>query len=174
MVERDAENPNRAGRKSSLRLVNGAVAPAIALPAGRGWTWVLRDFRGQPVVLVFYPADWEPVSADQLRRYNDVLPEIRNFGAELVAVSIDSVWCHRAFRQDVGLQFHLLSDFHPRGAVARAYGVYRPRLGTSERALFVIDGAGSIRWHYLASPEVNPGVDGILTALEGLTLGSLP
>lgn len=174
MVERDAANPNRATRKSRPPLVKGAAAPAIALPAGRGWTWVLQHFRGRPVVLVFYPADWEPVSADQLRRYNDVLPEIRSFGAELVGVSVDSIWCHQAFRRDLRLQFHLLSDFHPRGAVARAYDVYRPQLGTSTRALFVVDERGTVWWHYLASPEVHPGVDGILTALEELSLVSRP
>jgi peroxiredoxin len=100
-----------------------------------------------------------------------VLPEVRALGAELVGVSVDSVWCHRAFASDLGLEFRLLSDFHPRGGAARAYGVYHPRQGTSRRALFVVDAAGVIRWHYLAPPEVNPGVDGILTALEALAQG---
>jgi peroxiredoxin len=88
----------------------------IVLPAGHAWTWALQDFRGHPVVLVFYPADWEPVSTDQLRRYNEVLPEVRALGAELVGVSVDSVWCHRASAHDLGLEFRLLSDFHPRAA----------------------------------------------------------
>ena len=164
-------NTNRATPMSRSPLPSGAVAPAIVLPAGHARTWALRDFRGRPVVLVFYPADWEPVSADQLRRYNDVLPEVRSLGAELVGVSVDSVWCHRAFARDLGVEFRLLSDFHPRGGAARAYGVYLPRLGTSRRALFVVDAVGVIRWHYLAPPEVNPGVDGMLTALEGLAQG---
>jgi peroxiredoxin len=162
---------NRANRMSPVPLSSAAVAPAIVLPAGHGRTWILDDFRGRPVVLVFYPADWEPVSTDQLRRYNHVLPEVRSLGAELVGVSVASVWCRRAFAHDLGLEFRLLSDFHPRGGAARAYGVYRPRQGTSERALFVVDAAGVIRWHYLAPPEVNPGVDGILTALEALAQG---
>ena len=164
-------NKNWVGRKARTRLPNGAIAPEIVLPAGHARTWSLQDFSGRPVVLVFCAADWEPVSTDQLRRYNDVLPEIRALGAELVGVSVDSVWCHRAFAHDLGLEFRLLSDFHPRGGAARAYGVYRPRHGTSGRALFVVDAAGAIRWHYLAPPEVNPGVDGILTALEGLAQG---
>jgi peroxiredoxin len=164
-------NTNRAALRSRSPLPSGTVAPAIVLPAGRARTWALHDFSGQPVVLVFYPADWEPVSTAQLRRYNDVLPEVRSLGAELVGVSVDGVWCHWAFAHDLRLEFRLLSDFHPRGGAARAYGVYRPRLGTSERALFVVDAAGVIRWHYLAPPEVNPGVDGILTALEALAKG---
>ena len=161
-------NSNRPGRKSRVSPRNGAVAPAIVLPAGHNWTWSLHDFRGQPVVLVFYPADWEPVSADQLRGYHRALPEVHGLGAELVGMSVDTVWCHQAFARDLRLGFRLLSDFHPRGAAARAYGVYRPREGTSGRALFVIDATGFIRWHHLAPVEVNPGVDGMLTALEDL------
>ncbi len=168
---RGVANTNRASRKSPIPLPNGAIAPAIVLPAGHARTWALRDFRGQPVVLVFYPADWEPVSTDQLRRCNDVLPEVRSLGAELVGVSVDGVWCHQMFMHDLRLEFRLLSDFHPRGGAACAYGAYRPRQETSGRALFVVDAAGVIRWHYLAPPEVNPGVDGILTALEGLAQG---
>lgn len=101
-------------------------------------------------------------------RHNTALPEIRGLGAELVGVSVDSVWCHQAFKSALRLDFVLLSDCYPRGGAARAYGVYRPRQGTCGRALVVVDASGVIRWHYLASPEVNPGVDGILTALEGL------
>jgi len=82
-----------------------------------------------------------------------------------------SAYGHRPFAHDLELEFRLLSDSHPRGGAARAYGVYRPRLGTSEWALFVVDVAGVIRWHYLAPPEVNLGVDRILTALEALAKG---
>ena len=141
------------------------------LPAGHSWTWSLRDCLGRPVVLVFYPADWEPVSVDQLKSYRDTMPDLRGFGAELVGISGDGVWCHDAFRRALRLDFPLLSDSQPRGRTARAYGVYQRRLGTSVRALFVVDSAGIIRWHYLAPPEVNPGVDGMLTALEELESG---
>ncbi len=111
------------------------------------------------------------MSVDQLKSYRDTMPDLRGFGAELVGISVDGVWCHDAFRRGLGLDFPLLSDSQPRGRAARAYGVYRRRLGTSVRALFVVDSAGIIRWHYLAPPEVNPGVDGMLTALEGLESG---
>jgi peroxiredoxin len=154
------------GLKSQIWSPEASEAPAIELPVGRGGTWALQHFRGQPVVLAFYPADWEPVSADQLRSYNEVLPEIRWLGAELVGASVDSVWCHEAFTRDLLLHFRLLSDFHPRGGAAQAYGVYLPRKGFSARAIFVIDAMGLIRWHYRGAFEVNPGVHGILTALE--------
>ena len=159
---------NRAGRTSRTSPATGMQAPAIVLPAGHSWTWILQDYRGRAVVIVFYPADWEPISTDQLRRYNTALPEIRGLGAELVGVSVDSVWCHQAFKRALRLDFALLSDCHPRGGAARAYGVYRPRQGTGGRALFVVDATGVIRWHYLGAPEVNPGVDGMLTILEEL------
>lgn len=159
---------NRASEKPQDRPRHGAKAPSIELPAGHGWTWALQDFRQRLVVLVFYPADWEPVSADQLRTYDKALPEIHQLGAELVGVSVDSIWCHEAFARELQLRFRLLSDFQPRGGAARAYGVYYPRQGASARALFVIDKMGFIRWHYVAAFEVNPGVDGILSALEVL------
>ena len=106
----------------------------------------------------------EPVSTDQLGYYNDVLPQVRSLNAELIGVSVDSVWCHEAFTRAARLRFRLLSD--TRGAVARAYGVYTPREGRSARALFVIDTIGNISWGYVAPPNVNPGVDGMMTALE--------
>src|SRR6516225_5756005 len=107
------------GRVRALQ--KGAVAPSIVLPVSDSETWDLRDYRGRAVVVVFYPADWEPVSTDQLRYYNDVLPQVRSLNAELIGVSVDSIWCHEAFTRADRLRFRLLSD--TRGAVARAYGV---------------------------------------------------
>jgi peroxiredoxin len=100
--------------------------------------------------------------------YNEVLPEFQKLGAELLGVSVDGTWCHTAFSRDRKLHFPLLADFEPKGAVARLYGVYRESDGTSERALFVIDADGIIRWSYVSPVGVNPGADGILSALEEL------
>ena len=132
----------------------------------------LSEFRGQPVVLVFYPADWSPVCGDQLALYNEVLPEFQRLGAELIGISVDGIWCHLAFTHDRKLRFPLLTDFEPKGAVARQYGVYRDHDGTSERALFVLDADGIIRWSHVSPVGINPGADGILAALEGLTHGA--
>jgi peroxiredoxin len=112
---------SRLGR-DGRSLHPGAVAPPIALPAGSSETWNLRDYGGRAVVVVFYPADWEPVSIDQLQQYNDVLPQVRSLNAVLVGTSVDSVWCHEAFTRAAGLRVRLLSGAQPRGAVARAYG----------------------------------------------------
>ena len=131
-------------------------------------TLSLSELRGKPVILAFYPADWSPVCGDQMALYNEVLPEFQKFGAELLGVSVDGVWCHRAFAEARHLHFPLLADFEPKGAVAQMYGAYRKADGFSERALFVIDKSGIIAWSYRSPVAVNPGADGILQALEDL------
>jgi len=147
----------------------GEPAPDFALTATDGQRIALRDLRGAPVILAFYPADWSPVCGDQMALYNEVLPEFERHGARLLGLSVDSMWCHRAFGEHRKLRFPLLADFEPKGDVARRYGVYRAGDGTSERALFVIDASGIIRWRYVSPIDLNPGADGILEALEALT-----
>ena len=149
----------------------GTKAPDFTLHATPDQTVSLADFRGRNLVLVFYPADWSPVCGDQVALYNQVLPEFHRLGADVVGISVDGVWCHRAFGEARNLHFPLLADFEPKGDVARRYGVYRDKDGITERALFVIDGDGTIRWSYVSPVGVNPGADGILDALEGLQAG---
>jgi peroxiredoxin (alkyl hydroperoxide reductase subunit C) len=149
-------------------LAPGTPAPDFALHATPDQTVSLSDFRGRPVVLAFYPADWSPVCGDQMALYNEIREEFQRFDATVLGVSVDGVWCHLAFAEARTLHFPLLADFEPKGDVARRYGVYREADGTSERALFVIDGQGIIRWSYVSPIGVNPGADGILRALEGL------
>jgi peroxiredoxin len=146
----------------------GVRAPEFTLQATPDQGISLADFRGQPVVLAFYPADWSPVCGDQMALYNEVLGEFRRHRAALLGVSVDSAWCHAAFAQHRRLHFPLLADFEPKGAVARSYGAYRAKDGVAERALFVLDGEGTIRWSYLSPIGVNPGADGILEALESM------
>ena len=144
----------------------GTPAPDFTLPSTPDQKVSLSDFRGRPVVLAFYPADWSPVCGDQMALYNEILSEFHDFDAQLIGVSVDGPWCHAAFSRDRKLHFPLLSDFEPKGEVARRYGVYRDHDGFSERALFVIDADGVIRWSYCSPVGVNPGADGILAALE--------
>lgn len=146
----------------------GTTAPDFDLHTTPDQKVCLHDFRGRPVILAFYPADWSPVCGDQMALYNEIRPEFHRLGAEILGVSVDGVWCHGAFSEARKLHFPLLADFEPKGAVARAYGVYREADGVTERALFVIDKDGVIRWSYVSPMGVNPGADGILTALEGL------
>jgi peroxiredoxin len=144
-------------------------APDFTLPSGPDQATSLSDFRGRPVVLVFYPADWSPVCSDQLALYQAIDYEFDAYGAAVLGISVDGVWCHRAFAEHRGISFPLLSDFEPKGEVSRRYGAYRAGDGFSERALFVLDRDGEIVWREIVAPEQNPGADGILRALEGMT-----
>jgi peroxiredoxin len=146
----------------------GTAAPDFTLPSAPNQSLRLSDLRGKPVVLAFYPADWSPVCGDQMALYNEMHEEFAEFDAKVVGISVDGVWCHAAFARDRKLRFPLLSDFEPKGAISRAYGAYRTNEGVSERALFVLDGNGVIRWSHLSPIGVNPGADGILKALESM------
>ena len=155
-------------RSPRVALSRGTVAPGFNLRSTPDQWLKLSEFRGQPVILAFYPADWSPVCGDQMSLYNEILSEFQGLGAALCGISVDSAWCHTAFARDRNLHFPLLSDFEPKGAVARLYGVYRDDDGVSERALFVIDSAGIIYWSHVSPIGVNPGAAGIISALEEL------
>ena len=159
---------SQARDNGSTALPAGTPAPDFALKSTPDQTLRLNELRGQPVVLVFYPADWSPVCEDQVGLYNEMLSEFQELGAVIVGISVDGVWCHAAFCRDRKLHFPLLADFEPKGEVARLYGVYRSSDGTSERALFVINADGVIHWSYVSPVGVNPGAAGILSALEEL------
>jgi peroxiredoxin len=146
----------------------GTLAPDFTLPVSPRQNASLGQYRGRPVVLVFYPADWSPVCGDQLALYNELGGEFARFNAALLPISVDGVWSHAAFGSQRNYQFPLWSDFEPKGRVARLYGVFNEADGVSQRALFVIDADGVIRWSYLSPDAVNPGADGILSALEAL------
>lgn len=150
-------------------LAPGVRAPDFTLPQTADRKLSLGNLVGRPVILVFYPADWYSVCDDQLSLYNEVLPEFRKHGAELIGISVDSVWCHAAYAERRNLHFPLLADFHPKGAVARKYGAYRHREGVCEGAIFLIDGQGTIFWSHCCPVGVNPGADGIFDALERLS-----
>jgi peroxiredoxin len=146
----------------------GTKGPDFSLHATPDQKVSLSEFRGRRVILAFYPADWSPVCSDQMTVYQEILPEFQRHNAELLGLSVDGAWCHLAFKRDRKIRYPLLADFEPKGAVARAYGVYQEDYGTSGRALFVLGESGMIRWSYVSPIGVNPGADGILDALESL------
>ena len=148
----------------------GASAPDFTLQVTPDQSVALSELSGRRRILVFYPADWSPVCGDQLALYNQVLPEFHKRDAELLAISVDGVWCHQAYAQARNLHFPLLSDFEPKGAVARTYGAYREPEGVADRALFVIDQQGKVFWSYRSPIAVNPGADGILDALDRMIM----
>jgi peroxiredoxin len=148
----------------------GTKAPEFNLNSTPDQKLSLTDLKGKRLILAFYPADWSPVCGDQMALYNEILPEFKRHNAELFGISVDGPWCHSAYREHRNLHFSLLSDFEPKGEVAKQYGVYRHGEGITERALFVIDEDGKIAWSYVSPIGVNPGADGILAALENLDI----
>jgi peroxiredoxin len=149
-------------------LREGTVAPDFCLLHTPEQRLSLCELRGQPVIMVFYPADWSPVCGGQMATYNEARSEFDRHGGQLLGISVDGPWCHAAFKRHLRLGFPLLADSHPKGDVAKRYGVYREQDGTSERAIFVIDAHGKIAWSYVSPIAVNPGANGILEALERL------
>jgi peroxiredoxin len=145
----------------------GAQAPDFTLPDQGGKDISLSDFRGQKVVLAFYPLDFSPVCSDQLSIYQEVLGEIRSRGAKLIGISVDSSWAHRAFQKSLGVEFPLLADFNPKGEVTRAYGAFMDDFGHANRSLVLIDEEGVVRWvHESPTPLEIPGANLIFDALQ--------
>lgn len=150
-------------------LQKDTAAPDFSLFSDPDKRVSLSDFKGKNLILCFYPADWSPVCSDQLALYNESINLFSEYDAAIVGISVDSRWCHKAFMENRNLKVPLLADFEPKGEVSRRYGVYNEERGESQRALFVIDGEGKIRWSHLSPDETNPGADGILEALEMIT-----
>jgi peroxiredoxin len=145
----------------------GKPAPDFSLRNQDGERVSLSDFRGRKLVLAFYPADFSPVCSDQISIYQEVLPELRELGAELVGVTVDSTWAHKAFQEKLGAEIQLLADFHPKGEVSRAYGAYIEERGHSNRSLVLVDEEGVVRWvHESPNPVEIPGANLIFDALE--------
>jgi peroxiredoxin len=151
-----------------MALAPGETAPDFKLLTTPDQSISLSEF-DEPVVLIFYPADWSPVCGDELTMFEAASKLFHDRGAQLLGISVDGVWSHQAFRADHKIEFPLLSDFEPKGEVARAYGVYREGEGVCERALFVIDRDHKVAWSYVSPIGVNPGADGALKAVEELS-----
>lgn len=149
-------------------LPKGVKAPDFKLKSTPDQFVSLEDFRGQLVVLIFYPADFSPVCGDELTLFNQLLKEFKKQKAEVLGISVDGVWSHIALAKERNIHFPLLSDFNPKGAVAKKYGVYREEEGEAERSLFVIDKNGIIHWSYISPIGVNPGADEVLEVLRKL------
>jgi peroxiredoxin len=146
----------------------GEPAPDFTLRDQDGEQVSLADYRGRKVMLVFYLGDFSPVCGDQLSIYQEVKPEIAARGVELVGISVDSFFAHKAFQQQLGIDTTLLSDFEPKGEVARAYGSYLDKPGFANRTLVLVDEEGKVAWAYESpSPGEFPGANVIFDALSG-------
>jgi peroxiredoxin len=149
-------------------LPTGTIAPDFELCSTPDQKLRLSELRDKKVILTFYPADWSPVCGDQLTLYNEMGKFFAAHNAQLIGISVDSKWSHWAFLEHNNFHFPLLSDFEPKGDIAKVYKVYDERTGECKRALYVIDENGIIQWSYLSPVGINPGADGILNALEKL------
>jgi peroxiredoxin len=144
----------------------GEPAPDFTLRDQDGEEVSLSSFRGRKVLLVFYPFDFSPVCSDQLSLYQEVKPEIAAKGVEMLGVSIDHHYAHKAFQEKLGIDTTLLADFEPKGEVARAYGSYLDAVGMANRTLVLIDEEGTVEWaHEAANPGELPGANLIFDAL---------
>ena len=155
-------------QSQTTALQPGITAPDFTLRTTKDQSISLNQYRGKPVILVFYPADFSPVCGDEMTLFNELLPEFQRLNAEVIGISVDGVWCHLAFSKEKNLKIPLLADFEPKGEVAKKYGVYRKKDGIAERALFLLDKDGIIRYSYVSPLGVNPGADGVLKALESI------
>ena len=144
----------------------GEPAPDFTLPDQGGQEVSLSDFKGQRVLLVFYPLDFSPVCSDQLTLYRDIAPQLKEAGVTPLGISVDSAFAHKAFQDHLGIDTTLLADFEPKGAVASAYGAYLDGAGHSNRSLVLIDAEGKVEWvHETSTPLDIPGPNLIRDAL---------
>ena len=143
----------------------GSRAPGFSLPDHEGNEVSLSDFAERKLVIAFYPADFSPVCSDQMNLYQEVLGDLESAGASLVGISVDSHHSHRAFREQLNLTMPLLSDFHPKGEVTRAYGAYIEERGHGNRSLVLVED-GEVIWSYASpTPLEIPGANLIFDAL---------
>lgn len=165
--------PKMEGPAMNTPLPTGTPAPEFALPDASGRIVRLSDFRGRPLVLVFYPLDWSPGCSQQLDLYQHELEEFERRGAKVVAISVDSIYSHGAWAAVRGISFPLLADFNPKGDIARKYQVFRDVDGFSERALYVVDAGGVIRFSHV-SPFVHhiPDIYELFAVLDSLKSGT--
>jgi peroxiredoxin len=144
----------------------GEPAPDFTLRDQDGEEVSLAGFKGRKVLLVFYPMDFSPVCSDQLSIYQEVKPELAEKGVEILGISVDSPYAHKAFQEKLGIDTTLLADFEPKGAVAQAYGSYLDGLGFANRTLVLVGEDGNVAWAYESpSPGEFPGANLIFDAL---------
>ncbi len=155
-------------------LQTGTPAPDFELSVTPDQKLKLSALRGQPVVLIFYPADWSPVCGDEIAVFNAAKSIFDRYHAQMLAISVDGAWCHTAYAKANNLHIPLLADFEPKGAVSKAYGIYHDENGTAGRALFLVDGEGIIQYAHLSPDAINPGADGVLARLKEISAPAQP
>jgi peroxiredoxin len=157
------------GKEHTMSLAVGHTAPDFTLKDQNQKEVKLSDFAGKKkVVLVFYPLDWSPVCTNEHACFVNEMKQFETLDAEVLGVSVDSVWSHKAYAEKMGIKYSLLADFHPKGATGEKYGVYLGEKGITGRAIFIVDKQGKVAWAKNYDIPVVPDVKEVATALGGI------
>jgi peroxiredoxin len=152
-----------------MSLAVGQKAPEFALKDQSQKEVKLSDFAGKRnVVLVFYPLDWSPTCTNEHVCFVNGMKQFEMLDAEVLGVSVDSVWSHKAFAEKMGIKYSLLADFHPKGVMSEKYGVYLDEKGITGRAIFIVDKAGKVAWAKHYDIPVVPDINEVAAALGNL------
>jgi len=147
----------------------GQTAPDFTLKDQSQKEIKLADFAGKRnVVLIFYPLDFSPICTNEHACFVNDLKQFEKLDAQVLGLSVDSVWAHKAFAEKMGISYPLLADFHPKGAVADKFGMYLPEKGITGRAIAIIDKAGKIAWFKNYDIPVVPDMKEVAQALEAV------
>jgi len=150
-----------------MSLSVGQPAPDFTLKNQQQKEVKLSDFAGKKnVVLVFYPLDWSPTCTNEHACFVNDMKQFDTLDAEVLGVSVDSVWSHKAYAEKMGIKYSLLADFHPRGAMSEKYGVYLPEKGITGRSIFIVDKRGKVAWAKNYDIPVVPDIKEVATALS--------
>ena len=153
-----------------MALTVGAAAPDFTLRDQSQKEVKLSDYQGKKnVVVVFYPLDWSPTCTNEHVCFVNDMKNFEKLDAQVLGISVDSVWSHKAFAEKMGIHYPLLADFQPRGAVAAKYGVYLEDKGITGRAISIIDRDGKLVWHKNYDIPVVPDIQEVSQALAGVT-----
>jgi mycoredoxin-dependent peroxiredoxin len=152
-----------------MSLSLGSPAPEFSLKDQNQQDVKLGDFRGKKrVVMVFYPLDWSPVCTKEHACFVNDMKQFEQLDAQVVGLSVDSVWSHKAYAEKMGIHYPLLADFQPRGAVGAKYGVYLDDKGITGRAIFIVDRNGNLAWQKNYDIPVVPDINEVGQALAGV------
>ncbi len=149
-----------------MSLTVGQTAPDFVLKDQHQKEVKLSNFAGRKrVVLMFYPLDWSPTCTDEHACFVNDMRRFETLDAEVLGVSVDSVWSHKAYAEKMGIKYSLLADFHPRGAMSEKYGVYLPDKGITGRSIFIVDKQGKVAWAKNYDIPVVPDIKEVAAAL---------
>ena len=149
-----------------MAAAKGQPAPEFTLQDQNKQEVKLADFRGKKsVVLVFYPLDWSPTCTQEHACVVNEMKRFEQLNAQVLGISVDSVWSHKAYAEKMNIHYPLLADFNPRGAVGSQYGVYLADKGITGRAIFIVGKDGKIAWAKNYDIPVVPDVDEVAKAL---------